>query len=291
MKKTKVIIPAMGILVLSTAAAVTGTVAWFTASRVKSLTMSNITVYNPESGLEMTVANVANTTVTPATDSTPANVEHSALRDASVDMSQATPAVWASILDDSGEVSGFRSVASPYAAGTVSGTNIFYATAFEVKFNLTATTGYNFELFFDAEESLNTVTALTAGTNDVLSALRIGIKTSSNYVVWAPRTVDAGVKKITAANTAAAGVTESKAIIGDANTLPATTNDVLNSGYNSNAAYLGQVPFKVQSGEQTYLSATVYTWFEGTDSKCIPSSKGIETAFAAGLTFKMFRSN
>ena len=55
--------------------------------------------------------------------------------------------------------------------------------------------------------------------------------------------------------------------------------------------YIGEVPFKVTSGEQTTLDITVFTWFEGTDSKCIQDSKGIETAFAAGMTFKMFRSN
>lgn len=38
MKKSKIIVPALGILVLSTAAAVTGTVAWFTSSNLVSVT-------------------------------------------------------------------------------------------------------------------------------------------------------------------------------------------------------------------------------------------------------------
>ena len=285
MKKSKVIIPAMGILCLSTAAAVTGTVAWFTASRVKSLSMQNIKVYNPESSLVMNVVAGANTTVDSSTD-TPV-VTHSPLRDASVDMSSQT--VWASSLNDDGEVAGFRSVASPYAAGTVDTTDIFYATTFQVKFNLNASSGYTYQLFFDSVTSLTNTTAYTAGTNDVLSGLRIGIKTPSSYVVWAPRTVDSGVKKITAVDTAAAGVAESRAIIGSL-ALPSVTDDILDSGYNSNLGYIGQVPFKVTSGEQTTLDITVYTWFEGTDSKVIPDAKGIETAFSAGMTFKMLRS-
>lgn len=285
MKKSKVIIPAMGILCLSTAAAVTGTVAWFTASRVKSLAMQNIKVYNPESSLVMNVTAGVNTTVDDSGE-TPI-VSHSPLRDASVDMSAET--VWASTLNDDGEVAAFRSVASPYSAGTVDSTAIFYATTFDVSFNLNATSGYTYELFFDSVTSLTNTTALTVGTNDVLSGLRIGIKTASSYVVWAPRTVDASVKKITAANTAAAGVAESRAIIGST-ALPAVTNDILDSGYNTNLGYIGQVPFKVTSGTQTTLDITVYTWFEGTDSKVIPDAKGIETAFSAGMTFKMLRS-
>ena len=42
MKKTKVIIPALGILLLSTAASVTGTVAWFTASNTVKVSGMNI---------------------------------------------------------------------------------------------------------------------------------------------------------------------------------------------------------------------------------------------------------
>lgn len=287
MKKSKIIVPAMGILCLSMAAAVTGTVAWFTASRVKSLTMSNIKVYNPESSLVMNVSSIVNTTVD-SSGEVPV-VTHSPLRDASVNLAS-TPAVWGTNLADDGSVDSFRSIASPYAAGTIDTIDIFYATSFKVSFNLNATSGYNYELFFDSATSLNSVTALSAGTNDVLSALRIGVKTSSSYFVWAPRTVDASLKKITAADDDAAGVAESRAIIGSA-ALPTTTDDILDAGYTSNMGYIGEVPFKVTSGEQTTLDITVFTWFEGTDSKCIQDSKGIETAFAAGMTFKMFRSN
>lgn len=43
MKKTKVIIPALGLLVLSTAASVTGTVAWFSANNKVNVTGMNVT--------------------------------------------------------------------------------------------------------------------------------------------------------------------------------------------------------------------------------------------------------
>lgn len=287
MKKSKIIVPAMGILCLSMAAAVTGTVAWFTASRVKSLTMSNIKVYNPESSLVMNVSSIVNTTVD-SSGEVPV-VTHSPLRDASVNLAS-TPAVWGTNLADDGSVDSFRSIASPYAAGTIDTIDIFYATSFKVSFNLNATSGYTYELFFDSITSLTSVTALSAGTNDVLSALRIGVKTPTSYFVWAPRTVDGSLKKITAANDDPAGVAESRAIIGST-ALPTTTDDVLDSGYTSNMGYIGEVPFKVTSGSQTTLDISVFTWFEGTDSKCIQDSKGIETAFAAGMTFKMFRSN
>ena len=41
MKKSKIIVPALGLLLLSTAASVSGTVAWFTANRTYNTTISS----------------------------------------------------------------------------------------------------------------------------------------------------------------------------------------------------------------------------------------------------------
>ena len=46
MKKSKIIIPAAAILALSVGASVTGTVAWFTASRTVSTTVNNLAAIN-----------------------------------------------------------------------------------------------------------------------------------------------------------------------------------------------------------------------------------------------------
>lgn len=56
MKKSKIIVPALGILVLSTAAAVTGTVAWFTSNTLVNVSGMQLKV-DPEEG--MVVSNEA----------------------------------------------------------------------------------------------------------------------------------------------------------------------------------------------------------------------------------------
>ncbi len=56
MKKSKIIVPALGILVLSTAAAVTGTVAWFTSNTLVNLSGMQLQI-DPEEGI--VVANEA----------------------------------------------------------------------------------------------------------------------------------------------------------------------------------------------------------------------------------------
>ena len=55
MKKSKIILPAVTLLTISTVAAASSTVAWFTANRTVDVNLSQVAVYNPESNLEVTL--------------------------------------------------------------------------------------------------------------------------------------------------------------------------------------------------------------------------------------------
>lgn len=303
MKKSKVIIPALGILSLSTAAAVTGTVAWFTAARVKSFAMSGITAVNPESGLTIALENINNTKVTGA-DGT-FDVAHSPLRDGSVDV--ANGKVYGSILGDDGEVTGYKDVTAlvpatssgtdHYYAGNVKvgseNKDIFYATEFKASFGLSRDGGYTYNLFFDAEHS--TVSTPTEGSGEisVLRGLRIGMKAGSEWFVWAPLTKDSDVKYVNSA--VAAGATDEQLTAGlttltDANLIKGagaalpTTEIVSDGDAATRVEYLGQPKLA------TKLDVTIYTWFEGSDSAVINDAVQLETAFTANLSFKMFRN-
>ena len=71
MKKLRVILPAILTLAVSTSAAVTGTVAWFSATRLRTVTMTGITVVNPEQGLKLVqVTDLANVDLTPTEEYT-----------------------------------------------------------------------------------------------------------------------------------------------------------------------------------------------------------------------------
>lgn len=56
MKKSKIIVPALAIITLSTAASITGTVAWFTASRTATVTVGDMAVVKTDGTLAKTVA-------------------------------------------------------------------------------------------------------------------------------------------------------------------------------------------------------------------------------------------
>ena len=55
MKKNKIIIPAMAMILFSTAASISGTVAWFTANRVFQTTVGNFSVVETEGSLDCTM--------------------------------------------------------------------------------------------------------------------------------------------------------------------------------------------------------------------------------------------
>ena len=71
MKKTKVIIPALGILLLSTAASVTGTVAWFSSNASVSATGMSVRAHTDEAlviGLSHTVGSAVTVSLTDKND-------------------------------------------------------------------------------------------------------------------------------------------------------------------------------------------------------------------------------
>ena len=61
MKKSKIIVPALGILLLSTAASISGTVAWFTASRTFSTHVNAFSVGSVDGNLSGVCAGVVGT--------------------------------------------------------------------------------------------------------------------------------------------------------------------------------------------------------------------------------------
>lgn len=209
MKKLRVILPAILTLAVSTSAAVTGTVAWFTASRLKTIQMNNITAVNPEEGLNLvSITDRNNVIVTNINESTGVIIDKAV-----------TPVVKQATYNDSGEKSGyFRDASVDVASGkvyraklsedgdrvvgyaeqniatadtkTYNEKKIFYATSFTATFNIAREdSGYEQHLFLDFNQS--TITTPDAGTKDekneeIYDGLRIGFKAGTVWFVWAP---------------------------------------------------------------------------------------------------------
>ena len=268
MKKSKIIVPALGILAFSTAAAVTGTVAWFTANRLVTVNATAITAYNPEAGLKVTLSGhkgcVAGASSV-GTGDTAASVTHNQLRDASVDLENTK--VWRSILNDDGSaVSSYGDVTAAATEGTAAGsytgegtTYYYWCSIYTAKFELVQqSTSEVYNLKYDNTK----LVATNTGSLAIAPALRIGIVLS-----------DGSFKVITPFKAAGAN-----SYVNSATTATGSYAGCLGSDKSGNFA-MGTL---TGSG---YVEATIYTWFEGTDATCINANVNIAQSVSVGLKF------
>ncbi len=278
MKKSKIIVPALGILAFSTAAAVTGTVAWFTANRSVTVSNTAITAYNPESGLKVVLSSAKGATISESTGSgsTAAAVEHGLLRDASVDFATANaPVVYRSVLNDAGAVSGFSAVTAAAEAGTAAGNNgattpvsYYWCSIYTATFSLeSAGSSQTYELFYD-----NTKLSANAGssTGNIKNALRIGIYISkSSHQVITP--FEAASTTSTYVKAEAFGGEPAAPVTGNYSTLGSEATGTWKMGELTGAGT---------------VEAKIYTWFEGTDAAC--NNEQVDgQALAVSLGFKI----
>ena len=83
--KSKIIVPALGLLLLSTAASITGSVAWFTANKTYVMTAGNFAVVNTKDNLQATLTAGIGTTADNANKKITVDETSKVLTDASFD--------------------------------------------------------------------------------------------------------------------------------------------------------------------------------------------------------------
>ena len=174
MKKSKVIVPALGLLLLSTAASVSGTVAWFTANRTYEAEAGEFSVVNTKDNLNVHLISGLGTTVNNAGKSVSLASSDYKLTDASYD--HVNKAIVAP--NETGQLFG-KVVALESATfddnattGILRETNVYSAFTWEMDFALsfgavTRTTG----LFFNAATS-----SVQAGTSSTIEDTAKGFR-------------------------------------------------------------------------------------------------------------------
>lgn len=194
MKKSKILAPAIAVLTFSTAAAVTGTVAWYFAQRAVSV-KATVTSFNPEAGLKVTLTAGVGNTVTSGKEvstnaSAPAEIVHELIRDGSVDL--ATENVYAGIRNRRGDqLTGFEQIAKANHAtklkagstGEATPRDYYYATKYTAEFELTKKdSDVKYALFYD-----NSLLGKGSLSSTIQESLRIGfVMSDGSYFVVAP---------------------------------------------------------------------------------------------------------
>ena len=283
MKKSKIIVPALGILLLSTAASVSGTVAWFTANRTYNASAGNFSVVSTGDNLNCTMAGGLGTQVN-ASDDTVIELANNAykLTDASFD--HLTEKF---IIPDASGTKVDRSIALGSAVLGASNTsnnlfrtdNVYSAFTWEMDFSVafSSSSTKNVGLYLDlANSSFDGGGSPTTAKGFRMAFIPNG---SANAVkrVWADLETAAKSTYIagdTAAETPFAGtgaVTPSAyvspALIdsADATALPAD-----GSATETTTNYLGK--FICAAGTTVHLQYKVVVWYEGSDENITNTS-------------------
>ena len=243
MKKTKIIIPALALLLLGTAASVTGTVAWFsmnadvtaTGMTVKAVAEQGIVISNKSNGTYGPIAESVKDTTAELLPASTADLAH----------------WWHA---KSNDPANHAAVAGTYTSANTEGTyyisHDFYirsSAAEELEINSLDVKSISVEDTRVAPEDEE-----DEGLQNLSKALRVGIQfeDSTNYFIYAPFT----------------GATTSYSVYNNGNDLiPVTAKSATTV---SNDALITSLPSNTEAGQH----AVVYIWFEGEDENCISNN-------------------
>lgn len=194
MKKSKIIVPALGIILLTTAASVTGTVAWFTANTVYTATMGEFAVVNTKNNLSCTLGNGVGT----AADNENNKIDVSSgykLTDASVDHTDAGVPIIAP--DEAGTKVGTKTNLASYV-GDSRATNVHSAFTWTMTFKMSfsGTADKKMGLFIDLSKSW---------THEVVNITAADISTAGGSISKTGYYTDAACSEAVAADITAAG--------------------------------------------------------------------------------------
>ena len=305
MKKSRIIVPALAMLTLSVAASVTGTVAWFTASRTANATLNNLVAISTSGALSMELTNVNAESV----NSTDKTVKLRALRDFSYDVSHhkgyiASFNIDGTTVTETKEVTSYTGIFGSFGSPA---TDVYYVNSFNATFSTTSSA--KSYLYFNnnhAKSGLNNDYSLDTHAGSIYRALRVSMEAidsrgsgaTTKIITWAPYT-DLAENKVL-------NVVEAAKIKGDgvsASVAASTTNYVKESG----DPIVGVTPNVVKKATEdpvTEGNARQYAldsalllsselmnginvtvkfviWFEGLDPVCLSTSKDVQVVTSA----------
>lgn len=292
MKKSKIILPAVALLTISTVAAASSTVAWFTANRTVNVEVSEVAVYNPESNLNVELGAVANSGATVA-DKKVTMPKY--MRDGSVDAANGKvykKDVVAGTYEALADNTYFTDTA--LITGETGAQNIYRATSWKMTFSMVGAAADDYAVLIDMT---NTVTKFTRNDDEVNSkdtkkiseSFRIAFVAGDQVTVLAPWATEDDLKYVT--NNAASGnykenkVTVSNKAITSAEIASAEKNTKLTAAN----GYVGTIAKSTEASTASELEVTCYAWFEGEDPACVVPAEAINTKVSSILGFYAVR--
>lgn len=307
MKKTKILIPALGMLLLSTAATVSGSLAWFTANRAVTASFDDFEVTTADGNLQRKMENVQGVTISGTNYTTGQKVGAGSnkLTDASFDVASET--LYTDVPNDAYTSSGDPEQPVKFTAigelddaladtghddWKVNSSSMYYAFAWKITFvyDFQADT-QAMDVFYDVNGSSFTPTA-GSGSVHTYNGFRLALIGTKTLLVEPFRKADGSAKtagnadsnkRVTGTTTTAAYTSSTTIVYADTTLARAEDKGSSNS---SRTDYLGQITYD-ETGTDGYSSTaleyTVVVWYEGCDADVINSATMDKVK--AGLVF------
>lgn len=305
MKKSKILVPAVAVLLLSGAAASTATVAWFQSIRRVDLDLANVHVVNTNSVLEVSATALQGTTVTNSgTGHSTQTVNFEPLTHGSYD--SASHKAFGVVFDDYGGVLGysggftdFKAYEDDAANSDVHGSTalkvnegsakqVYYAVSFKLTFTLTTTSTNDYALLFDHKVSTVEYTDGTSvSTTDPIKGYRLCLEpTGGDALVWAPKTSEAtltDLKYVKQGSTKGESTTYGTESV---NVIKTTSADAEKDGVKNISTlsalenYVGTL-----SSSSTSLEVIATAWFEGEDANVVNAASNIAKDIKSTMSF------
>lgn len=317
MKKSKIIVPALGILLFSTAASISGTVAWFTASRTYEADAGNFAVVSTKNNLEVEMAGGIGTQLN-ASDETVielANANYK-LTDSSVDASNKYLIAPDAAGTKVGKLVSLDSAVIGTDASTANGmfreTNIYSAFTWTIDFKLSmGSVNQTIGLFFD--NSLSSVTLSNGNpVTDTGKGFRVAfipmtVADANNGAgiakVWAPNQTGTHAEgnpstnvnnvrytaysaSIVAGTTELAGIAANysgNVLMDSSNSSLAVPEDSAAGATTSAVNYMGTFTYAADS--VVHLKYQVVVWYEGTDPTIVNTEDTVYEIVKANMHF------
>lgn len=277
MKKSKIIVPALALLLLSTAATVSGSVAWFTANRTFETSINDFEVVNTEGNLDVEMTAGLGTTVTNNVAAINNGVK---LGDASFNHTDGhlfTDTITANTYKDLGTYTDAITTNANWRVGSAGTT--YYAVSWKMTFKYTFAADQSTQnLYLDPTSTMTKSDVATkAAQNESTADASIGFRiafvgetaTYTTKKVWSDLETDENMQSYDyVASTSTKGNYNGDIIsTADAGGTSGLVANTAETGANTAANYLGNFNYSQING-QSVASITFgcVAWFEGCDT-------------------------
>lgn len=288
MKKSKIILPAVALLTISTVAAASSTVAWFTANRTVDVNLSQVAIYNPESDLNVTLVKDDNAgTSVDNTKNAQIVTLPSYMRDGSVDAA-------AKKVYKKDVVTGEYSAIAGYSTdtATIAGEPkvIYRATHWTMNFSMVGASTNDYGVLLDMGKTKCTIVN-NEDNGKVSQAFRIAFVSEDAVTVLAPFSTATSLTYVKDTDGAIKndGAYTSEIVSSSLKDKAIKTSEVTaTTDFKAANGYVGTIDKSADGTVQT-LSVECYAWFEGEDPNCEVPEGGLNTKITSLLSFYAVR--